>query len=723
MGLTEFYKLRNNFILIGLTGRMRGGAHEVGELLNSDLNPFNHADIDNEIKEIKEKNINEGLKYQNLQQFINYPENWKSFHIIKYRNVILLHLLHACQNKNLDYFANNILDFIIGIGTPNGVFTRERFGSTPENMKYLQENLLPFLKNINSKNCLKSFDFTCSNLNDCLEGKDEESSEIYSFFFGQHFEEFSNLFFEILDKYSHILRIRLLHILAFYLRVYGRLSLIEIENAEKNDLKFDKELGKIYTVAKTIKFILKSCKYNISGQRCNVVVDSLKNSFEINYFRERFSGFYLVSVNKDENLRKKDLENKIIKFGLKENLKKEIDSCLELDKIEYEINDFKNGGFASPDIENCIQKSDYHIYIDKELSIKNDFSEKEQEIQLRMGIALKQKKVITKIIEDNKNKYTYKSMHLQLMKLICLIKQPGIVTPSALERTMQVAYNAKLNSGCISRQVGAVVTDEFYSVKGIGWNEVPEGQTPCGLREIKDYESGVVGTSPIYTEFEKKGKYKEVTFIDKMKDSINSVPKHYAQDENGRNCPYCFKSFHNAFEGKDNQVHTRSLHAEENAMLQITKYGGQPLKGGNLFTTASPCELCSKKAYQLGIKNIFFIDPYPGISKLQVLKGGNSDKSNPSLYMYQGAIGRGYNKLYEPMMSIKDEITLRTGIRPKESDENKLKSIKKLLENKFTNEKSIRSSLDELLEGKNGLDALTEIIKIGVISKIENNKH
>lgn len=338
-----------------------------------------------------------------------------------------------------------------------------------------------------------------------------------------------------------------------------------------------------------------------------------------------------------------------------------------------------------------------------------------------MGIALKQKKVITKIIEDNKNKYTYKSMHLQLMKLICLIKQPGIVTPSALERTMQVAYNAKLNSGCISRQVGAVVTDEFYSVKGIGWNEVPEGQTPCGLREIKDYESGVVGSSPIYTEFEKTGKYKEVTFIDKMKESINSVPKKYTQDENGRNCPYCFKSFHNAFEGKDNQVHTRSLHAEENAMLQITKYGGQPLKGGNLFTTASPCELCSKKAYQLGIKNIFFIDPYPGISKLQVLKGGNSDKSNPSLYMYQGAIGRGYNKLYEPMMSIKDEITLRTGIRPKESDENKLKSIKKLLENKFINEKSIRSSLDELLEGKNGLDALTEIIKLGVITKNSKN--
>ena len=131
---------------------------------------------------------------------------------------------------------------------------------------------------------------------------------------------------------------------------------------------------------------------------------------------------------------------------------------------------------------------------------------------------------------------------MNVLKLICLIKQPGIVTPSALERTMQVAYNAKLNSGCISRQVGAVVTDEFYSVKGIGWNEVPEGQTPCGLREIKDYESGVIGTSNIYTAFEKKGRYKDGSFIEKMKLSINNVPSTYDNQENGRNCPYCFKT-------------------------------------------------------------------------------------------------------------------------------------------------------------------------------------
>lgn len=63
---------------------------------------------------------------------------------------------------------------------------------------------------------------------------------------------------------------------------------------------------------------------------------------------------------------------------------------------------------------------------------------------------------------------------------------PGLVPPSPIERVMQVAYTAKLNSGCLSRQVGAAVTNEAFSVVSIGWNTVAEGQTPCSLRSLSD---------------------------------------------------------------------------------------------------------------------------------------------------------------------------------------------------------------------------------------------
>ena len=68
------------------------------------------------------------------------------------------------------------------------------------------------------------------------------------------------------------------------------------------------------------------------------------------------------------------------------------------------------------------------------------------------------------------------------------MNHPGLVTPSHIERCMQMAYNTRLNSGCLSRQVGAIITDQNYSVKAVGWNDVAEGQVSCALRELCEYK-------------------------------------------------------------------------------------------------------------------------------------------------------------------------------------------------------------------------------------------
>ncbi|WP_341666183.1 hypothetical protein [Vibrio sp.] len=80
------------------------------------------------------------------------------------------------------------------------------------------------------------------------------------------------------------------------------------------------------------------------------------------------------------------------------------------------------------------------------------------------------------------------------------------------------------------------------------------------------------------------------------------------------------------------------------------------MKDGKLFTTASPCELCAKKAYQLGIQEIVFIDPYPGIAKDHILSIGSNP---PKVTQFVGAVGDAYHRLYTPLMSMKDELTLR----------------------------------------------------------------
>jgi dCMP deaminase len=200
-----------------------------------------------------------------------------------------------------------------------------------------------------------------------------------------------------------------------------------------------------------------------------------------------------------------------------------------------------------------------------------------------------------------------------------------------------------------------MITSGFFSIKSIGWNNIPEGQVPCLLRSAnellvkKSRETDTIA----FSKYEKNTEDKFFPEFQKKFSKINQV------NIQGHNCSFCFKDIQKSITEGKNQVHTRSLHAEENAMMQISKYGGQSLKNGILFTTASPCELCAKKAYQLGISKVFYIDPYPGISESQILKCG---KIQPKTHLFTGAIGRAYHKLYEPFMPYKDEIYIRTGI-------------------------------------------------------------
>lgn len=342
-------------------------------------------------------------------------------------------------------------------------------------------------------------------------------------------------------------------------------------------------------------------------RRVLVVIDSIRNPYEASFFKERYAAFYLFAVTTDE----------VSRVGrLHKNCNYNDEQIRQIDKVEYPKGLKGSDKFTSLNIQHCIQMADVHI--------------------------------------NNHNTHGYNRFDLtwKLVKYVALIYNPGLVNPSAEERLMQIAYNAKLSSGCISRQVGAVVTDSEFSVRAIGWNDVPRGQAPCVLRNvdwlIKDENVDV------FSEYEVKNpnfrkKFKEI-FGSKVEDSRL----------HGCNLSFCFKDVQNFVDGEKNQVHTRALHAEENAFLQIAKYGGTGVNGGNLFTTASPCELCSKKAYQLGIKNIYYIDPYPGIAESHILSCG---KSRPKLKLFEGAIGRAYQQFFAPIMPNKDIVDLLVGIQ------------------------------------------------------------
>lgn len=344
----------------------------------------------------------------------------------------------------------------------------------------------------------------------------------------------------------------------------------------------------------------------ISSNKTRICIDAIRNPYEALYLKDTFKSFYLVSVNTTDEDRK---------VRLTHLNRDELDN---LDNVEYVLK-FENAeeGFYHQNILSCTEISDIHI----------------SNANIRNG--------------------KYYSLTEQLVKYIALMLHPGLVVPSSIERSMQLAYNAKFNSGCLSRQVGAVVTREDYSIQSVGWNDVPKGQTPCNMRDVHNYCFNK--DRSMYSQFEIEN--------ESFGNVLHEIHNELVKKECKVCMPYCFKDVYNGIKNDKNQVHTRALHAEENAFLQISKYGGTEVKNGCLFTTASPCELCAKKAYQLGIKKIYYIDPYPGISKEHILSFG--DEGNPDLILFQGAIGDAYVELYRPRIPIKDELEMFSGINVK----------------------------------------------------------
>lgn len=387
-------------------------------------------------------------------------------------------------------------------------------------------------------------------------------------------------------------------------------------SAVKRELDSSKLFSLPHRIVKAIEIVREIDKS--TGIKTRVVIDAIRNPLELIFLRDRYSPLYAAAITSDEKDRKSRLAQRNYSVA----------DIAAIDNREYpkkhdQLSSYKS--LITQDIQSCLQKAD--------LFVANPGQSTESSAARRTSSS---------------------QMYAQLCRYIALALKPGLVTPTRDERCMQVAFIAKANSGCISRQVGAAVTDDSYAVKAIGWNDVPKGQTPCSLRNVDELIAATDHNA--YSVFERED--------DRLRDFVASKAVSRGNlSKDGLPCSFCFKDAVNqsVFDGKSNQVHTRSLHAEENAFLQLTTGGGVGIRGGKLYTTASPCELCSKKAYQLGISDVIYIDPYPGISIQHVLSSGDPS-SRPKLRLFSGAVGKAYHRVYEPMLPVKDEIKARLSV-------------------------------------------------------------
>lgn len=696
------YGCRENFAIVALTGLSGSGCSSIARMMNEEYFYSNSVYDVRKPSDVPFDTPNEcsntaiysegkqNISHQSLKQLVfkreyticyNFlAQHYKSFAIVKYNKVLWLLLLrYLVQDKEHEALATD------------GKSLKKQVAKRIENMyhpsyatylndkkeEYIELNYMNSYRTVYEKaiGLLNEFsednwDLLFSQIKEISENQPDtersskEKELYYNAFFGKSsaLESFYTFFNDKFSKLDYYCFSFFYHRLGFALRAKKN-PIVDFATEFESLLDANENL---FVVVKEINWLIKCVRNHdkIMAQKedgrtyeVRICIDSLRNSLEAAFLRERYSAFYLIAVNDDKRQDRLKHKIKVRVFG-DQNLTCESQKFLndmqekaeELCLAEAGGKQFESGQFAGVNIAQCIMDAEIHF-----VQASNDTKTKPSD---------------------------FYSVGEQWLKFASLIFHPGLIAPSSEERCMEVAYNAKFNSGCISRQVGAAITNKHHTIRSIGWNDVPYGQIPCSLREISDLidttRDSVANESYreyMYSTFELskvpyakyKEPYKAKSFIDGMRLDYGATIKQRKDALNGLPYPYCFKFQHNLMMKDTNQVFTKSLHAEENAMMQMVKYGGEGLMDGIIYVTASPCELCSKKLYQLGVRKIVYIDPYPGIAREHIISAGFR---RPDLHLFKGAYGATYNKLYKPIMAYKDELTIRLKKFDKKNEKN-----------------------------------------------------
>lgn len=547
--INDIYSQRDNFILIGLTGRVGSGCSTVADYMSLKKDKLDLIEAtlgDNPTDNTRKRRL--------IYNYFN--QNWEPFIVIRVKDVITSFVLESSLtdiNKFLKKF--------------NVALKNDEWQDITNNHIEVLD-IIKNYKSSSSNNIDTAFKYVTETLPLIANNLKKQISE-------QNYRTYSKVFQAFGDN----------------IRKSGKVT------------SEDHIDGTIFTIAQRINLMIKLIrKYNKQNNiKDYFAIDAIRNPFEALFFRERYSSFYLFAIKCPED----DRQDRLIK-GLNLNYK---DITEQDDKENPKGSPTKSIDiFVSQNIKSCIEKADVHL-------INSGYFENSD----------------------------YGEIKGQIVKYISLIQHPGLITPTEDEKLMQMAFVAKLNSGCVSRQVGAVVTNADGAIVAIGWNDVPKGQVSCLYRNMKYLNTNADDKS--FSDYEKTKDFKK--YIQKK------ILKYNAMQNTGKNICYCFKDIQNEIDKKSNQVYTRAIHAEEHAFLQISKYGGQGVQEGTLYSTASPCELCSKKSYHLGINRIVYIEPYPGIAELNILRSGVNP---PKVELYSGAIGNAFIKLYDPLLPYKDEL-------------------------------------------------------------------
>jgi len=424
----SFYRDRSEYAIIGLTGVAGSGCSCFAELLSDPALLFRVSRKPEVLqvtypeetntekqKQLKNVDVNASLesfvtkkKYEICYNFLT--ANPTSYDVIKYTKLLWLYLLLYIKHDIKDLTGDNLARAVASVLADKYMLSTKHDTQLKEAIGYTQESRYKEIDFIITG--FKEWDELADKVktlhNDWVEknfqpSEPREMKEELAIFFFQDssFHNFVDYFINQLAAVDYYSSCFFYHRLATQVRSIGTpfVSYSEWFNGD------DKEgCESLYVVIRLFVLLLDGRREN--GGHRRVVIDSIRNSAEAIYLRERYSGFYLVAIHDENSIT--HLKSKVQKLYEHHGYPKEIvdlfyKSLLKLDKVESEQDDFEKGIFSSPDTNRVIERAEIHI-------------------QNIWGLPVL------------KGEESMQYMAEQWIRYAALILHPGLVTPTTAER-------------------------------------------------------------------------------------------------------------------------------------------------------------------------------------------------------------------------------------------------------------------------------------------------
>ncbi|MBF4374960.1 anti-phage dCTP deaminase [Vibrio anguillarum] len=273
------------------------------------------------------------------------------------------------------------------------------------------------------------------------------------------------------------------------------------------------------------------------------IIDQLKHPDEVKLLRSVYPrNFYLIGLIRTETERRLNLEEEKIKDV-------QIDELIRRDRKSV-----KNG----QQVEKTLHNADYFIH-----NVHNH----------------------SQLLEKSVDRF------------IKLVHDVNGMTPTIDEIGMHSAYSASLRSACLSRQVGAAISDEVGNIIATGCNDVPSfGGGLYNSSSTKDFRC--VHRGQCSNDKHKALLKEEIKEILTQKISNGNIVKELVENITSNT------KIDSLIE------YSRAVHAEMDAIVSLARSIRQSSVGMTLYSTTYPCHNCARHIVAAGILRVVYIEPY-----------------------------------------------------------------------------------------------------------------